>query len=189
MVAAARRLEGKLPPKVGDWSLRGTDKLEPLVQETLQCAGYFVHRYENVETGARINVFVVLGPHGPISVHTPEICYSSRDHRQAGERQSVQIQDVKGNQHELWDLRFKATGLEGGDLRVLYAWSDGGIWQAAQRPRFQYAGAPYLYKIQLSGPIADSESGSDPCREFLEVFLAELGQRLAEPAATLPDRS
>ena len=189
MVAAARRLERPMPERIGNWVLRGQDELQSDVQETLHCAGYVGHRYEHVETGDRVNVFVVLGPHGPISVHTPEICFSSSNHRAQGERQVQPIEDAKGNKHELWELNFKANDVEAADIRVMYAWSSGGPWRAANRPRFEYAGAPYLYKIQLAGPPRGEVSDFDACGDFLREFLTQLQQRLAEPAATMSDGS
>jgi hypothetical protein len=189
MVAAASRLKRQMPQRIGNWVFRGEGKLKEDVQETLHCAGFVWSYYEHVETGARVNVFVVLGPHGPIAVHTPEICFSSNNHQAQGERQVVRITDAQGNKHELWDVFFKANDVEAADMRVMYAWSSGGPWQAAQRPRFEYAGAPYLYKIQLSGPPRTEGTGFDACSDFLQEFLAQLQQRLAEPAATMSDRS
>jgi hypothetical protein len=189
MVIAARRLERQMPQRIGNWVLRGEEELKADVQETLHCAGFVWQRYEHVETGDRVSVFVVLGPHGPIAVHTPEICFSSSDHQAQGERQVVRIEDVQGNKHELWDLYFKANDVEASDMRVMYAWSSGGAWQAAKSPRYDYAGAPYLYKIQLSGPPPADGSGFDACSDFLKEFLAQLQQRLAEPAATMSEGS
>jgi hypothetical protein len=189
MVAAAGRLQRQMPPRIGNWVLREEGKLQAEVQETLHCAAYLWHTYEHVETGDRVSVFVVLGPHGPIAVHTPEICFSSQNHRAQGERQMKHIDDAKGNKHKLWELYFKANDLEAADIRVMYAWSSGGPWQATESPRFAFAGAPYLYKIQLSGPPRGEASSFDACSDFLREFLAQLQQRLAEPATTISERS
>src|SRR5262245_34216385 len=107
MVAAAKRLERPMPERIGHWVLSKRDELNSDVKETLHCAGYVWHNYEHVETGDRVSVFVVLGPHGPISVHTPEICYSSTNHQAQGERHVQRIDDAKGNKHQLWELNFK----------------------------------------------------------------------------------
>lgn len=189
MVAAAAKLERKLPQRIGNWVLRSEDEIPQVQQDTLQCEGYLYNHYEHVENGARISVFVIVGPHGPTAVHTPEICYSSRNHTAQGARQVTKIEDAKGGQHALWDLSFKANNLNANDLRVVYAWSQGGAWQASSRPRYEFAGAPYLYKLQLSGPSKTEDSDFDACTDFLKDFLAEMAQRLAEPAATLSQRS
>ena len=72
-------------------------------------------------------------------------------------------------------------------VRVLYAWGTGGAFSATEDPRFVHAGAPYLYKIQLSGPEASNAGPSDACRDFLMWFLAELQTHLAAPAADASD--
>ena len=177
-----------MPERIGQWARLSKEMLRPRDQETLQCAAHLYHRYQHVETGSQISVFVIVGPHGPTAVHTPEICYSTQNHKPQGERKTVRIKDARGNTHELWDLSFTANSVEASDLRVMYAWSQGGTWQSSDRPRFQYAGAPYLYKIQLSGPPKDEASEFDACEDFLKAFLAELSQRLAEPESTIAAR-
>jgi hypothetical protein len=47
-------------------------------------------------------------------------------------------------------------------------------------------GKPYLYKIQLSGPVAPSADPSlgDPCRQFLEDLLPALKPYLISTDST-----
>lgn len=189
MQAAAGRLQRQMPPKIGNWVLHHQGKILEAHQQTLQCAGYLVHYYDHVESGAQVSVVVLVGPHGPTAVHTPEICFATGNHTPQGEPQVIRIDDAKGGHHELWDQTFRANNVEALDQRVLHAWSSGGEWQAAKRPRYEYAGAPYLYKIQLSGPAKTDASEFDACQDFLKEFLAELAPRIAEPGAARSDRS
>jgi hypothetical protein len=184
---AARRLDRPLPERVGNWVLLGKQPLESSVINILQCSAYLHHQYEHVETGERVRIAVFLGPHGRIAVHTPEVCYSSRDYAIESPRQSVAIEDAAGQAHTLWQISFQSHEAGARPLHVWYAWSTGGAWAASAWPRFDYGGAPYLYKLQLAGPAPDADSKFDPCRDFLEVFLPVLKTHLAEPSATLPD--
>src|SRR5579863_4164034 len=73
-----------LPDEFGDWQLQSELPIDKDVLEILQCVGNVHKIYRNRETGQLVNVVLLLGPPGPISAHTPEICYSTRDYEQLG---------------------------------------------------------------------------------------------------------
>src|SRR5512140_3244808 len=77
LVAAAKLLEAT-PTEFGRWKLEKQTPLSENVARLLECAGYISGNYVDQATGEVVSVVVLLGPPGPISVHTPEICYSSR---------------------------------------------------------------------------------------------------------------
>ena len=177
--AAAARLDRDLPPRLGHWRLVKSLPLEEGVGDTLQCAAALHGIYTNEQTGDSVVVAVLVGPSGPLTVHTPEICYSANDYELAGERQAVAITDKKRQQHSLWQLHANSRHSTRPNLRVLYGWSQGREWQAVRGPRFALAGLPVLYKLQLAGPARDAHSeGPDPCQEFLSQFLTEIQPRL-----------
>lgn len=175
MLDAARRLES-MPLDIEGW--KATDhELDERVREMLQCKGHLNRVYENVKTGQRVSVVVLLGPAGPISVHTPEICYSSRDYSITSDRTNHQVDE----QQDLWDLRLKSNRAGAATLRVLYGWTNDGNWHANDNPRFEYGGRPLLYKIQLAGPEPVGET--DACQDFLKAFLPVLRKHLLSPGA------
>jgi hypothetical protein len=180
--AAAERLVD-LPEQFGDWKLQSSVTMSPDVIEMLQCESHVSRVYRNERTGERVHVAVLLGPPGPIAVHTPEICYSSRDYHQQEARRRLNIPDRSGASDAFWALTFRAESLRADSLRVCYAWSEGSRWVASERPRFEFAGRPYLYKIQLAAllpPWAKSET-QDPCRRFLADFLPAARPYIDEP--------
>lgn len=184
-LAAAGRLK-EIPHEFGDWRLQSSEDLDKVSQEMLQPAGYFVRKYENQQTGDVVGVTLLLGPPGSISVHTPEVCFGSRNYESRGERQKVAIRGPAGSDDEFWSLDYKLTGLRGGQLRVYYAWSSGDRWLALQDARFWSAGLPYLYKIQLSSllpPGATDSPSDDPCRRFLQDFVPAAKKYLISPPA------
>ncbi len=182
VVAAAKALKS-VPDAIGPWQKEADEKLTEQVEEMLECAGYLQRTYRNRDTQQRVNVAILLGPPGPISVHTPEICYSSQDYTISEPTRRVELHTDPGLNHTLWMTTFRSNDLEGTILRVYYAWSDGGRWAALDQPRFSMADRPYLYKIQLAGhlpPGADSEEG-DSGRSFLEDFLPAVAGHLISP--------
>lgn len=179
---AQELLTRNLPEKAGNWHKADEQVLEPDVLKMLQCEAYIARVYEHIQTGDRVTVAVLLGPAGPISVHTPEICYSSRDFTVSKTRTKTAIEDSSGKSHEFWEVLLKSHTSEMSSQRVLYAWSTGGPWDATASPRFAYAGAPYLYKIQLAaGSRRTTVTGDfDPSKDFLRTFLTQCQSHMVE---------
>ena len=165
-LAAARLAE--FPEDFGDWRLVEAHPFGEYVLGILQCAGYVNRSYVNEKTGQVVNLAVIVGPFGPTSTHTPEICYSSRDYKVRETAQRVSLPSAP--QSALWAVTLQSSAVHADVIRVLYAWSDGGPWSAPDQPRISYAGRPYLYKIQVSGLLSDSNK-EDSCQSFLESFL------------------
>ena len=107
-VRAAGKL-AKVPTQFGDWRLSSTGKLDETAEKMLECTAYFVRSYQNQATGDLVSVTVLLGPPGPISVHTPEVCFGSRDYRLMGKREEVVIRGADGQDDQLWALSYKNT--------------------------------------------------------------------------------
>ncbi len=177
--AAALRLE-KVPTRVGEWQMQSQETIAPEVEEMLQCVGHFSRVYFNPTTNESVGVAAIVGPPGPTSVHTPEICYTSRDHVVVEDPTAVSIRPQERPDETFWRMTFRSGGLQGAHLRVYYAWSDGsGVWSASEHPRFKYSGQPLLYKIQLaSRSQGETSRDDDPCQRFLKSFLPALDAAL-----------
>ncbi|HZN35739.1 MAG TPA: exosortase-associated EpsI family protein [Pirellulaceae bacterium] len=181
LATAAARLQGGLPDHLGHWQLVKTHELEEGVADILQCAAYLHGVYTNDQTGDTIVVALVAGPSGPISVHTPEICYSAQNYEIAGDRELMKVRDLHGNTHQVWQVFANSRDSARPNLRVIYGWSRGANWEAVAGPRFAYAGLPVLYKLQLAGPAREhrsSQPSADACQDFLSEFLAQIQPRL-----------
>jgi hypothetical protein len=161
------------PLEFGDWTAEGDKELTEAVASLLECKGSLNRVYFNRKTGAVVSVAILFGPKGPIAVHTPEICYSSRDVRATGGRKAVANQ-FDGLTNQLWSLMFESNNIEKSKLSVRYAWSDGGEWVAAEAPRFWRT--DYLYKLQTAAQLGSN--GKDPTDDFLRDFLPELRKHL-----------
>ncbi|MEX2176841.1 MAG: exosortase-associated EpsI family protein [Pirellulaceae bacterium] len=178
---AAHRLRQPLPDRVGHWRLKREVELEEAALRVLQCPAYISRVYEHEQTGDVISVAVLMGPPGPISVHTPEICYSANDYTLGGERERLDLEDKQGSQHSFWQVNMKSNGADGGKLRVLYGWTTGTQWLAAKHPRYGYGGVPHLYKLQLAtASTGQSSDEFDASKDFLANFLVPLRHQLVE---------
>ena len=166
----------------GDWKCESSSRMSDHVVEMLVCAEHIDRTYVNLRTGETVNVAVLLGPPGPISVHTPEVCYSSRDYDSRDERHRVTVKTTDDTEHTFWALTFRSNRLDADILRVYYAWASGGPWAAPKEPRWAFSNCPYIYKIQLAShlPLGSDIQTDDPCRRFLKDFVPALKSHLIE---------
>jgi hypothetical protein len=173
-----------LPTDIGPWHMRKSHSLQPAAEKVLECAGYVSGEYENRKTGEVVTMAVLLGPAGPISVHTPDVCYSSQEYNIHQSPEVANFGRHESGQDELWRTTLRSTRLEAGYLRVYYGWSAGGAWSAPADARFAFAGRPYLYKIQVAGPLPSlpDEKSADPGFSFVKELLPVLKKHLVEPA-------
>ena len=162
-----------VPMEIGSWVCTEESELPKQTQEILDTKGYISRTYTHQTTGENVVVAVLFGPKGPIAVHTPEVCYSSKAFTQLNQRESVPI-DSDEDPGNLWKLNFVDNSFEKRKLCVHYGWTDGGPWQAAIYPRFWRT--DYLYKIQTAcTSLGKKEDSSD---EFFRVFLPELRKQI-----------
>jgi hypothetical protein len=180
--SAAEKLTPDFPVAFGNWQQVSEVPLGDEVVRVLQCPAYISRTYKHQQTGDLATVAVLLGPPGPISVHTPEICYSSRDFSISGERRKVTVHAPEGVEQAFWELPLTKNNVHASPLRVLYGWSAGKNWEAARYPRFGYGGLSHLYKLQVAvtANAATKPSEFDAGRDFLKAFLVQLRPRLIE---------
>lgn len=182
LAAAGKRLDSPLPEQVGGWRFIQETKFEPEVVRMLQCPAHVSRVYVHQQTGDTVSIAVIVGPPGPVAVHTPEVCYSAQDYAITSDRAPLKVVDSSQREHQLWQVSLEPRTATAGPQRVLYAWGTGGPWLASGNPRINHAGEPYLYKIQLAGPTVQANAEFDPCQDFLRSFLPEL-QTLLVPTS------
>jgi hypothetical protein len=186
---AAAKLGRELPKKFGPWRHIKPQEFEKDVKEALGAAAILSGLYINEQTGDHIVVALLAGPSGPLSVHTPEICYAATDYEVVGDSQAKEVTDRRGARHTYWQLHANSRSATLPNLRVIYAWNRGNEWEATRGPRFALAGVPLVYKLQLAGPPREKQATSsyDPCEDFLSHFLAEIQPRVAPANSRPPD--
>jgi hypothetical protein len=172
-----------IPRDFGSWRLQSSEELPDNIKDMLECTGYILRTYADPHTGQRVDVTVLAGPSGPMSVHIPEICFTSQNHTTLEPRKHVSVRDSTGAESEFWMLNFRSRDLEPKTLRVYYGWTTDGRWTAPTSPRFTFATSPHLYKIQLAAylPPGQAAKSDDPCRKFLHDFVPVV-KRCMRPA-------
>jgi hypothetical protein len=172
--AAAARVT-QVRPELGDW--RGRDAA--LDKRQLEVGGiesYLSRSYVNRATGAEVQVLLICGRPGAISVHTPDVCYAGAGYVQGGQTEKIKVGD-----DEFKLGKFAKAAPVPDPLRILWAWSPAdGRWQAPDSPRQAFARGDALYKLYVirrtgdDGPEADAAATG-----LLRALLPELKRCLA----------
>jgi len=156
--------------QIGDWRLRAAPELSEGVVRELHCYGYVNGEYSQRGTPRQAHLLLMLGPAGTMATHTPEVCYGSRDFEILGAPSRVDCRDSANRTHQFWLTRVGRRDASAQVLRVYHAWSDNGVWQASEHPRWDFTFAPILGKCQVA--FLESELPHASAEEV--KFLSEL---------------
>src|SRR5262249_10080915 len=174
--AAARLTE--IATELEDWQSRDLD----LDQRQLgPVSGYLHRRYVNRRTGDAVTLFMICGRPGPISIHTPDVCYSANGFEVATPVKYAAPSDSSLPGEEFWTAGLqKKKATEQTNLRIFWAWNATGSWMAADNPRVTFARQPFLYKLYLLHELATPEQPleEDPSIDFMRLLLPELRRAL-----------
>lgn len=142
-----------------------------------EVAGYVYRRYVNRRSGAVVSALVLCGRPGPLSVHTPDICYTGGGWEQKGTSKYA----LPGGPFEfnVLDMR-KPSPTAPSQLRLYMAMGSRGAWSVPDRPRIAYAGQAALYKIYVTyeAPSFSEAADQGPAVELLRALMPRLQQGL-----------
>jgi hypothetical protein len=171
--AAARLVQ--LPLTVGDWDGRAGE-LDGRQMTLAELSGARMCEYVNRRTGSVVSTLLVCGRPGPVSVHTPEICFGGIGYELTATRVRWTEPSLSPGA-EFWVCDFhKPRAISPDRLRVFYAWSVNGDWSAPESPRLAFFREPALYKLYITRKMlkADEPLEDDAAIDFLKVFLPQV---------------
>jgi hypothetical protein len=178
---AAVRIQ-KLPLTLGKWQGE-TMELNQGVVERAGFTGYVFRRYTNEGSHAAVTMLLACGLPGPLSVHTPEVCYGASGYSLTGNPERwTPNQSDSATTAEFWKATFVRRDPNVSDkLRVVWSWNHKGIWGTADSPRWTYAGAPVLYKLYVTQEYSPRDDATDgeACLDFIRDCLSELDKATA----------
>ncbi len=186
---AAAKLK-TVPLSIGDWE--GQDAEFNESQLALGELDGYLHRiYLHRTTGERVQVLIVCGRAGPVSLHTPDVCYRGLGFLPTSlpEREALRASDDAGPDAYCWGADFeKTTPLGKETLRIGWTWLAGGRWQAVDQPRFEFATEPALFKAYFIHPLHqagtswDEDSIPKLAKDLLPLLTEHLVQSAKAPA-------
>ena len=156
--AVARLVSGldRVPRDLGDWHAEVLDS-DP--NDAPGVAGQLYLRYANRRTGDSVAVVLLCGRPGPVSIHTPDVCYGASGFK-VGKVSTVTLEEPGGPAEFFVTEAVKS--------------------RAAGNARVKFAGQKALVKFfvvrELSTEVPPER---DPCADFLRRFLPELEKAFA----------
>lgn len=171
----AARLED-FPKHIGEWRCISDDLIDKASSSQLQPVAYIYRVYVNDSRQMQAAVFILLGPTGPTAVHTPDICFSSREFSILGKRQVVSVAPEYSSPSKCFETRFQSRDAGGSYMTSWYAWTIDGDWHASENARFHFARSRHLFKIQIATRYADRETMEND--KVMHEFVAEIEQNL-----------
>jgi hypothetical protein len=186
---AAARL-GRAPKEFGDW--RGEKPEQELTARELdhaEIAASLFWRYRSRRTGEAVTVLLLCGRAGPMAVHTPDVCFRGAGYKLAGPEARVDLTPAGRGSPAVFRAGdfIKEGPVARSRLRIYWAWSAHGAWEAPEIPRYTFAGQPFLYKLYIVREAASAGSAGEEqrTREFLAELLPQLDAALF-PSASPP---
>jgi hypothetical protein len=133
-----------LPTSLGPWAGRST----PVERDALDLGGIQAHlsrEYREAKSGRAIQVLWVAGKPGPITAHTPAVCFQGAGYQQTSDPVPVQ---VGSSGARFWRATFvNKTAAATSRIVVYWGWNGGDGWEAAVR--LKYSLLPALHKLYL----------------------------------------
>jgi hypothetical protein len=177
--ADAAVLLGQLPLQLGDW--QGKD-LPTDPRDVGKVSAYLYRRYINQRSGAAVTVILASGRPGPVSIHTPDVCYVASGFAPVEGQAFAPPLDPPLPPTEFKTAHFVKTRQTGQThVRVFWSWNAGGTWTVPDNPRLAFASYPVLYKLHTVREMAGATEPleEDPSVDLLRLLLAELHKSLA----------
>jgi hypothetical protein len=169
----------KVPHQLGDW--RGEEmEMDAQQFERGGVDGHKAMSYFDPFDHSIITTLLLVGRPGPVSVHTPDVCYGGAGYEMLGEPTRCEVARPGEPPAEFWVARFRKEG--GGErrhLRIFWSWLPwGGTWQAPDNPRLTFGRAPALCKLYIVREMTSpNESLEDePAIGLIRLLLADLGK-------------
>lgn len=178
MTEAVAKLQN-LNPSFGDWVSQDVEA-NPRHLQVAEINGHVYRQYANKSSGERVSILLICGKPGPISVHTPDVCYEGAGYKMGTKSAQAMRNITSSRAPEFWTARFTKEP-HPVPLNILWGWSTGGLWSAPDNPRLVFFRSKVLYKLYvireakgLDTPVIDETTSS-----FLKDFYPVLQKALS----------
>jgi len=181
LAASAAKL-ARVPLSLEDWEGRDVQVER---RPGTEMAGELHRRYVHRRTSQVVSIFIVCDRPGPVSIHTPDVCYEAAGYEVQSPTTFVpQLgSDAPAAQFRTARFRKKVT-VDPTFLRIFWSWNATGAWQAPDDPRWAFPSQAALFKLYLIRETtgADEPLETDPCVELMKQLLPAMHQALFSPS-------
>ncbi len=168
-LAQAKARLDRLSMNLGEWRSRSQTISEASAAKA-ELTGYVRRLCTHPERSTQVGMLLMCGAPGPISVHTPQYCYSGAGYEMIGEPRLFDLNLKDGGKAKLFTARFHKPKSPGTPpLRIFWTWNDGQGWRAPEFPRWTFRRAPALFKLYVMREMRslDEPLNRDACIPFM----------------------
>lgn len=172
-------LLAKLDDSVGEWRPGAFFDIDAknIPEKTKFVSRSFAHERSN-RTSV---VSVCSGVPGIVAAHTPDVCYLGSGYKLKSAVTKETVNVPGGGTASFYVADFQKTTATASDIvRVRWAWSADGKWEAPDYPRLYYARRqlqlPVLYKLYIVNVVDETDLTKS---EVYRTFAGELTARLS----------
>lgn len=174
---AIRERLDRVPMRFGDWEARAPDEEDVSAFHDERYPG-FLRRYADAARGREVLLLVRGGPPGPLVYHhKPQSCYRAAGFDPSGAGAPAHPVCPGG---DFAATNFSKSDVTAEHVRLFWAWSGDGVWDAPEEPRFRFSGYPVLFRayvVRRTGSPSEPYDG-DWCEEFIRTALPDLNRAL-----------
>lgn len=171
-----------VPMQIGDWKAEGME-IDPHELRMGKIVGYLKRRYTNVSDGTSVSMLIVSGLPGPISVHTPDICFEGAGYQLLSTPTKLTTPYGPGPETAdfMWSDFSKKNAPTPMNLRIFWSWNGGGVWRTPDSPRVAHARFWVIYKLYVLHETTGRRDtpAEDLALRFAKVLLPEVDKALA----------
>lgn len=154
---------------IGDWEL---ESRQPLTERELTLLGatdHWRHRYRHRVHGGLATVTWISGAAGAVASHHPEVCYQRESF--VCDRHSKIWKPIESTD-EFRIQRFRSRSLQSPAITVAYGWKADDRWVAPAYPRWSFADADSIHRLQISihHPAARQAQAQEEIGQLLTRF-------------------
>ena len=138
-----------VPETIGNWVSSSTTLSEREI-EVAGIEGYVRREYRNPKNGYTVNLTLLCGHSGPMSVHPPTACFEGVGYT------LISGPTPTNAKHDGVISQFNKSSFRQGNaavpemVRVFWGWGSDGTWSAPANPRFSFRGQSFLYKMYVT---------------------------------------
>jgi hypothetical protein len=167
----------RIPLTIGDWKGSTPESTADLLPAA-EPGTVLLRRYVNGVNGSVVTLFLTVGRPGPVAEsHTPDRCYAGAGYACNGSILRQTISGEEGRRHEFQVATFsKNERAAPVHVRVFWAWTATGTWQAPEYPRLKFAGERRLFKMYVIRQLLKEGEplDADPVVPFVQALAPEL---------------
>jgi len=172
-----------VPLTAGDWRGQWAELDAEVTDQAKRVGidGSVRREFKRAPDGAAVSVILMCGRFGPLSVHTPDVCYGSSGYVMQGSPARIEVTFANGRETTFWTATFERPKTHEA-LRLYWGWNAGEGWKAPGNPRWAFRMKPVLYKLYVAREVTSAKDTleGDPGIAFLRSWLPALDQSLFE---------